>query len=307
MDRNINPITNKYETENLIKFNSLAPSLQKRFYDLENYSSTTYRRFGETHNDIRITMDYYPPPLPKECKEFWIDKNYRSLRVFAEGNWEFTRAAWTEQEYGKPGIPKRQDINPTESIIGAAKNRPRKFSIMEYKSGTTAPIYKREGGTIVTDPDNYQQVIFTQPNLTIKIDGRWNTPNPDDIIGYLLILIYAQYKESAESYAIPLKASNIGPNGEYPHSVAVKQNYQILTDIDLAIHTFDAVVPTDFVIPNSNYAGTYFTEPFPYKTTRAMQDDYRVNNIPFSKDRPLYVPYTGDFVIKIILEDISLF
>ena len=305
MARNINPITNKYETENLIKFSSLAPSLQKRFYDLENHASTTYKRFGETHNDIRITMDYYPPPLPKECKEFWIDKNYRALRVFAEGNWEFTRAAWTEQEYGKPGIPKREDPKPAEKII-QPRERSRNFCMMEYTARASAPVYKGESGNVITDPSNYQQTMFKNPKITVKIQAKWKTPNPTDIIGYLLVIVYSQYKESAESHAIPLQLSNLKFGGEYICDIPVKENYQILTDIDIPAHTFDAIIPTDFVIPNSNYAGTYFTDPFPYKTTRAMQDNYRDNNIPFSKDRPLYVPFDHYFFLKVFLQDTAV-
>lgn len=83
-----------FNKENLNKWSELAPSLQKRFKDLEDAIKNQQTNINNKTDNARITFGYAAPSKPVNNAELWIDEKNRILRAYADSNWEFTRAAW---------------------------------------------------------------------------------------------------------------------------------------------------------------------------------------------------------------------
>lgn len=102
----------KYNLEDNICWEELAPSLQDKFKALWAIINNIESYLNSRTGDVRVTVGPTPPQNPVEYAEFWIDTNFMAIRIFMEGKWEFTRGAWY-------GTSARDVFSTTESRLSS--------------------------------------------------------------------------------------------------------------------------------------------------------------------------------------------
>lgn len=294
-------ITRDYDTEKLIKYNALSPSLQARIKKLEDSAGGMANSYTKTHNDIRMTFANFPPSSPQERKEFWIDTKYRVLRVYAEGNWEFTRAAWYKGIGANPSAPIISDPSvPAIDIHGHPVSH--SVTYMTYLSGS---------GNVSRPVDANYFINGTVTGFTIKSSGEIACPVGDSyVVGYILMVIYNNEIEDGTAYAWPItpgRANQIILLDKYNLPINLPSNAfargkQFVVEVDTNDHHSQYISPVSFdpKIDTDKYGGTvYFgNTSFPYCISRAEYDAAIPSGSFPSKNRN-YASYSGTFTISV--------
>lgn len=292
-------VTRDYDTEKLIKYNALSPSLQARIKKLEDGASKMTTSYTKTHNDIRMTFANFPPSSPQESKEFWVDTKYRVLRVYAEGNWEFTRAAWYKGTNGLPSAPITTD--PSVPTINTS-HEPVSHSVsyMTYLSGS---------GNVVRPVDANYFINGTITSFIIQSTGSIYCQAGYDVpVGYILMVIYNDRVEDGTAYAWPIsaKTKNQIVLLQKNKSINISKNAfahgkQFVIEVDTNDHHSQYITPVSFdpKIDTDKYGGTvYFgNTSFPYCISRAEADAAIAAGSYPNKPRN-YASYSGTFTIS---------
>ena len=294
-------ITRDYDTEKLIKYNALSPSLQARIKKLEDAANKMVNSYTKTHNDIRMTFANFPPSSPQESKEFWIDTKYRVLRVYAEGNWEFTRAAWYKGTGANPSAPITSDPSiPAIDIHGQPVSH--SLTYMTYSSGS---------GNVSRPVDANYFINGTVTGFTIQSAGNIDCPaGRDAVVGYILMVIYNNKIEDGTAYAWPITKTRenqiiLLDKNNAPINLsanAFARGKQFVVEIDTNDHRSQYITPVSFdpKIDADKYSGTvYFgNTSFPYCISRAEADTAIAAGSYPNKTRN-YASYSGTFTISV--------
>lgn len=294
-------VTRDYDTEKLIKYNALSPSLQARIKKLEDDASKMTTSYTKTHNDIRMTFANFPPSSPQESKEFWVDTKYRVLRVYAEGNWEFTRAAWYKGTNGTPSAPITTDPSvPTISVGSQPVSH--NITYMTYLSGS---------GNVVRPVDANYFINGVVDSFIIERAINIVCPAGKDVpVGYILMVIYNNKVEDGTAYAWPI-SQNEDKNAilwgkyddkhKYLPANAFAHGKQFVIEVDTNDHHSQYITPVSFdpKIDTDKYGGTvYFgNTSFPYCISRAEADAAIAAGTYPNKPRN-YASYSGHFTIS---------
>lgn len=289
-------VTRDYDTEKLIKYNALSPSLQARIKKLEDDASKMTTSYTKTHNDIRMTFANFPPSSPQESKEFWVDTKYRVLRVYAEGNWEFTRAAWYKGTNGTPSAPITTDPS-VPTINTGSQPVSHNVTYMTYSSGS---------GNIARPVDANYYINGTVTSFSIQSTGSISCPAGTDVaVGYILMVIYDNKMGDGTAYAWPITAKTInqivslGTNNLSKDAFAHGKNFVV--EVDTNDHHSQYITPVSFdpKIDEDKYGGTvYFgNTSFPYCISREEADAALTAGSYPNKTRN-YASYSGHFTIS---------
>lgn len=289
-----------FDTERLIKWGTLSPSLQKRFTDLEDYIKTWKSNQGNIVNNKRVTFDSYPPFNAKECGELWVDTKYRILRSYAESNWEFTRAAWYDDS-NTSGIvdPSSTDSKIPAPTGGSYTPSTYNFSYMTYKSIGTNVYNSAILPSMTSGLYNY---YFRGTNniVTINIYGSVSSSSPTDPVVYLLGVFYPNggTLSTGSIREYPITPNLINANTTYTYSIASSQN--MVFDVDANAHEVNALAPTNSQAASTNYGLVYFPAPFPYGYTDADMVTYnRTQDITTVHHTRNYPSFSGSYTITI--------
>ena len=79
----------KFDPEDLIKWEELAPSLQKRFKDIWDAINKLDKRISDVElllNGVRLTIAYSPPASPIADKEIYVDLNTNYIYKYDTAN-----------------------------------------------------------------------------------------------------------------------------------------------------------------------------------------------------------------------------
>lgn len=299
-------VTRDYDTEKLIKYNALSPSLQARIKKLEDNASKMTTSYTKTHNDIRMTFANFPPSSPQESKEFWVDTKYRVLRVYAEGNWEFTRAAWYKGTNGTPSAPITTDPSvPTIDIV--SKPVSHTITYMTYSSGS---------GNVVRPVDANYYLNGANESLLVTFSGDPQCLSGANVaVGYVLMVIYRNKIEDGKVRAWPITDQQINGmyGGKVLHGLAINiseglHGNNFVIDVDTNDHPSKYITPVSFdpKIDTDKYGGTvYFgNTSFPYCISKAEADAAIAAGSYPNKPRN-YAPYSGHFKVNVTCTYVS--
>lgn len=268
LDSSLPPeIVRDFDTEKLIKWSNLSPSLKKRFTDLEEYISTMGSNFGKKYNRKRFTFSDFPPLNPVESSDIWVDKRYRVVRFFAENNWEFTRAAWfndgnsgyVDPPKVDPSIPNPEEgpvYHPTQHTL----------NYMTYNSTSNAPVYNTAILPEYTSNGNISYSSFsTNTTLYIKLSGNVVSTNDSSVLGYVLGYIYPTKMQNGMAVEVQITQGAINSGRLYTYPIS--DRYMFGFDVDTNSH--DVVfATTDSQKATAGAEGLpYMPPPFPYSYT----------------------------------------
>jgi hypothetical protein len=84
----------KFNPEDKINWEELAPSLQDKFKALWNSVNNNHQYLGDRIGDVRLTVGFDPPLDPIEYCELWFDTSIMTMRAYTDGKWTLTCAGW---------------------------------------------------------------------------------------------------------------------------------------------------------------------------------------------------------------------
>lgn len=249
-------VTRGFNTENLIKFGDLAPSLQRMFYDLEGATYENFEQSDRRLNNKRVTIDMFPPGSPQNNVDIWIDTRYRCLRVFTEDNWEFTRVAWYGGDKSQILDPPKEDPPLTDYPNIPPPKKPHveyTFATFTITPSSTTITYK-EG------VDNREPILMATGNVN-KIEISYTaTGNISGTIGYILGVKYTTDKYLGTKVCIPINKKS------YTESISAENLDQFMVDVHTASRPLmHSIIPLNFPpsgIP-ADKEGVYYPN-FPY-------------------------------------------
>ena len=205
-----------FNLEDKIKWSELAPSLQKKFTDIDSIIKAEHDKTINQMSNVRTTISRVAPSNPTNNKELWADEKYRVLRAFSDNFWEFTRAGWAAPDTPAPD-PGRE--NPEIPDIPITPSVPTKYEVTFLTAQLTA-----FGGVVNPGPEvddgfggwmfNYLGKDPSTLKAHIKIEKNLTTNNSSDLLAYILIAIGPNsaadggHLERANGTAIKIDGSN---------------------------------------------------------------------------------------------------
>lgn len=291
-----------FNLEDKIKWSELAPSLQKKFTDIDSIIKAEHDKTINQMSNVRTTISRVAPSNPINDKELWADEKYRVLRAFSEDFWEFTRAGWASPGTPAPD-PGRE--NPDTPDIPITPAVPTKHEITFLNAQLSA-----FGGTINPGPeaDNGDfwcySFIGTNPKAHIKIEKNLSTNNSSDLLAYILIAIgqnsEINHKEKANGTAIKIDGSNSPSVVEI--DIPVSTNQYIVFDVESKFTQLTQINPGD-IAPENSFFIKYDKTQYPYV--------YPVSTLGESiteadKPTPPFNTVNGTVTITITCSDVRL-
>lgn len=252
-----------FNLEDKIKWSELAPSLQKKFTDIDSIIKSEHDKTINQMSDVRTTISRVAPSNPTNNKELWADEKYRVLRAFSSDFWEFTRAGWAAPGTAAPD-PGRE--NPIVPDIPITPPVPTKYEVTFLTAQLSA-----FGGTINpgSDVDNGFGWVFnyigTSPKAHIKIEKNLSTNNSSDLLAYILIAIgqnsEINHKEKANGTAIKIDGSNSQRVIDIDIPVSTEQ--YIVFDVESMFTQLTQINPGD-IAPENSFFVKYDKTQYPY-------------------------------------------
>lgn len=252
-----------FNLEDKIKWSELAPSLQKKFTDIDSIIKAEHDKTINQMSNVRTTISRVAPSNPTNDKELWADEKYRVLRAFSDNFWEFTRAGWAT--HGTPA-PDPGRENPDIPDIPIKPAVPTKYEITFLNAQLTA-----FGGTINpgSEVDNgdfwVYSFIGTNPKAHIKIEKSLSTNNSSDLLAYILIAIGQNadinHKEKSNGTTIKIDGSNSPSVIEF--DVPVSANQYIVFDVESMYTKLTQIFPGD-IAPENSYFVKFDQTQYPY-------------------------------------------
>ena len=253
-------VTRSFNTENLIKFSDLAPSLQKMFYDLEGATYENFEQSDRRLNSKRVTVDMFPPGNPKNNVDIWIDTRYRCLRVFTEDNWEFTRVAWYGGDKTQILNPPTEDPALTDYKHAGAQTKPHVeyiFATFTITQSSVMIAYKE--GVPTTNPAINLNGDVNNIEISYEVSGG----SISGTVGYILGVKFKSDKYSGTKVCIPINKNS--------DKVTIPGAYmdRFMVDVHSASRPkLENIIPLRFAPTgiSADKEGVYYPE-FPYGYT----------------------------------------
>ena len=253
-----------FNLEDKIKWSELAPSLQKKFTDIDSIINSEYKNTINQMSNVRTTISRVAPSNPTNNQELWADEKYRVLRSFSSNFWEFTRAGWAKPG-SAPADPGRD--NPDIPDIPITPSVPTKYEVTFLTAELTA-----SGGTINPGPEvdgGYGFWIFsfvgTNPKAHIKIEKSLSTDNSSDLLAYILIAIgknsEINHRQMANGTAIKIDGSNTQSVIEM--DVPISDDIYIIFDIESMYTKLTQINPGDIAMKFGPFI-KFDTTQYPY-------------------------------------------
>jgi len=289
-------VTRNFNTENLIKFDDLSPSLQRRFLELEDAINNNNTQYGNRQNNKRITIDKFPPSNPRNNIDIWIDTRYRCLRVFSEDNWEFTRAAWYGGDDSGIVLPNEQDPEIPDPNNPNLPSNKREFEFLSATI-TKGNITVKYSDEVMGNDYSYQ---FTGLK-TNKVVISWETTSGKltGTSAYILGVRYPDYKENGTAIQYPIGLSTQAGQ----EVINMKAKELLVIEPDSAKRKLAHIIPVNFrPAPSST---TYFPGPYPYQYNEADGAVYgATGNLPDKVKDYAEIPdgVTIKITVKVIIE-----
>lgn len=291
-----------FNLEDKIKWSELAPSLQKKFTDIDSIIKTEHDKTINQMSNVRTTISRSAPANPTNDKELWADEKYRVLRAFSDNFWEFTRAGWARPGSEAPD-PGRE--NPEVPEIPIIPVDPQKYEVTFLNAQLTA-----FGGTI--NPGSEIDAGFgwvfnfigTDPKAHIKIEKNLSTNNESDLLAYILIAIGQNSdinsREKANGTVIKIDGSNTQSVIEL--DVPVSTNQYIVFDVESMFTQLTQINPGDIASSDGPFI-KYDKSQYPYS--------YPVSTLgtaitPADKPTPPFDTVNGTITITITCSDVRI-
>lgn len=291
-----------FNLEDKIKWSELAPSLQKKFTDIDSIIKAEHDKTINQMSNVRTTISRVAPSNPTNDKELWADEKYRVLRAFSDNFWEFTRAGWAAPGTPAPD-PGRE--NPDTPDIPITPAVPTKHEITFLNAQLTA-----FGGTINpgSEADNgygwVYSFIGTNPTAHIKIEKSLSTDNSSDLLAYILIAIGQNSdinsREKANGTVVKIDGSN--SQRVIDIDVPVSTEQYIVFDVESMFTQLTQINPGDIASPDGPFV-KYDKTQYPYV--------YPVSSLgsaltPADKPIPPFNTVNGTITITITCSDVRL-
>lgn len=291
-----------FNLEDKIKWSELAPSLQKKFTDIDSIIKAEHDKTINQMSNVRTTISRVAPSNPTNDKELWADEKYRVLRAFSEDFWEFTRAGWASPGTPAPDPGRENPITPDIPITPAV---PTKYEVTFLNAQLSA-----FGGTI--NPGSEVDAGFgwvfsfigTNPKAHIKIEKNLSTNNSSDLLAYILIAIGQNSdinsREKANGTVIKIDGSN--SQRVIDIDVPVSTNQYIVFDVESMFTQLTQINPGDIASPDGPFV-KYDKTQYPYS--------YPVSRLgaaitPADKPVPPFNTVNGTVTITITCSDVRL-
>lgn len=285
-----------FNPEDKIKWTELAPSLQKKFTDIESIIKTDHSNTITQMSDTRTTISRIAPQNPVNNKEIWADEKYRVMRAFSENFWEFTRAGWAEPGT-KPIDPDRE--TPPQPPIDIKPATPTRKEVTFLTAKLTSFGGQINPSSDITEGTNswMYRVLGTEPKCTIAITKTLSSSS-DDLLAYILIAIgkNGATKDTFTGTAIKIDGTN-NPS-TITIDVPLTDDQCVTFDIESLYTTITQFNPSDIVADDFT---KFDTTQYPYV--------YPVSKLgtaitPADKPVPPFVAPQGTIEISITCSDV---
>lgn len=291
-----------FNLEDKIKWSELAPSLQKKFTDIDSIIKAEHDKTINQMHNIRTTISRSAPSNPTNDKEIWADEKYRVMRAFSDNFWEFTRAGWSAPGTAPPD-PARE--NPVIPEIPITPTVPSKYEVTFLNAHLTA-----FDGTINpgAEIDNGFGWVFsfigTNPKAHIKIEKSLSTDNPLDLLAYILIAIGQNSdinsREKANGTVIKIDGSN--SQNIIDIDVPVSTDQYIVFDVESKFTQLTQINPGDVASsdgPFIKYDKIQYPYSYPISTLGPAV-------LPTDKPIPPFATVNGTITITITCSDVRI-
>lgn len=291
-----------FNLEDKIKWSELAPSLQKKFTDIDSIIKAEHDKTINQMSNVRTTISRVAPQNPINDKELWADEKYRVLRAFSDNFWEFTRAGWAAPGTPAPD-PGRE--NPETPDIPITPSVPTRHEVTFLNAQLTA-----FGGTINpgSEVDNGYGWVYSfigiSPTAHIKIEKNLTTNNSSDLLAYILIAIGQNNdinsREKANGTVVKIDGSNT--QRVIDIDIPVSTDQYIVFDVESMFTQLTQINPGDIASPDGpfiKYDQTQYPYVYPVSSLGAALT-------PADKPVPPFNTVNGTVTITITCSDVRL-